>query len=167
MTTASGTPILVSEGESTRLHRASNLEERWLQELIHQHPTCLPMDQIEPGIGPLVPVCMELPLHVGSVDNLFITPEGHLVVVEVKLWRNPEARRKVVAQTLEYATALFKLSYDELEAAVRKADFNGAERPERLYNLVDGADAREVKILMLLPDGRNVATRQAVHGSAP
>ncbi len=50
------------------------------------------MDQIEPGIGPLVPVCMELPLHVGSVDNLFITPEGHLVVVEVKLWRNPEAR---------------------------------------------------------------------------
>ena len=84
---------------------------------------------------------MELPLHVGSVDNLFITPEGHLVVVEVKLWGNPEARRKVVAQTLEYATALFKLSYDELEAAVRKADFNGAERPERLYNLVDGADA--------------------------
>ena len=75
------------------------------------------------------------------MDNLFITPEGHLVVVEVKLWRNPEARRKVVAQTLEYATALFKLSYDELEAAVRKADFNGAERPERLYNLVDGADA--------------------------
>ena len=30
------------------------------------------------------------------------------MVVEVKLWRNPEARRKVVAQTLEYATALFK-----------------------------------------------------------
>ena len=56
LTTASGTPILVSEGESTRLHRASNLEERWLQQLIHQHPTCLPMDQIEPGIGSLVPV---------------------------------------------------------------------------------------------------------------
>ena len=27
--------------------------------------------------------------------------------------------------------------------------------------------SREVKILMRLPDGRNVATRQAVHGSAP
>ena len=50
-------------------------------------------------------------------------------MVEVKLWGNPEARRKVVAQTLEYATALFKLSYDELEAAVRKADFRGV--PER------------------------------------
>ena len=30
------------------------------------------------------------------MDNLFITPEGHLVVVEVKLWRNPEARNAVI-----------------------------------------------------------------------
>ena len=30
-----------------------------------------------------------------------------------------------------------------------------------------GTAAREVKILMRLPDSRNVATRQAVHGSAP
>ena len=28
-------------------------------------------------------------------------------------------------------------------------------------------DPRKVKILMRLPYGRNVATRQAVHGSAP
>ena len=97
------------------------------------------MGEIEPGIGPLVPVCMELPLRVGSVDNLFITPEGNLVMVEVKLWANPEARRKVVAQALEYATALFRLDYIELEAAVMKADFDEAERPERLYSLVDGA----------------------------
>ena len=104
------------------------------------------MDQIEPGIGRLVPVCMELPLRVGSVDNLFITPEGNLVMVEVKLWGNPEARRKVVAQTLEYATALFKLDYTELEAAVSRANFNGAERPERLYSVVDGADAPPERI---------------------
>ena len=81
-----------------------------MQRLIHQHPTCLPMDQIEPGIGPLVARLYGTSAPaLGTVDNLFITPEGHLVVVEVKLWRNPEARRKVVAQTLEYATALFKL----------------------------------------------------------
>ena len=141
MTNASGTPILVSKCTSTLLPRVADLTERWLQELIHRHPTCLPMDEIEPGIGPLVPVCMELPLRVGSVDNLFITPEGNLVMVEVKLWANPEARRKVVAQALEYATALFKLDYIELEAAVMKADFDEAERPERLYSLVDGADS--------------------------
>ena len=63
------------------------------------------MDQIEPGIGRLIPVCMELPLSVGPVDNLLVTPEGNVVMVEVKLWSNPEARRKVVAQALDYATA--------------------------------------------------------------
>lgn len=141
MTTAGATPIHVSGETSRRLFPAPKRSERWLQELIHRHPTCLPMDQIEPGIGRLVPVCMELPLHVGSVDNLLITPEGNLVMVEVKLWGNPEARRQVVAQTLEYATALFNLDYIELEAAVGRADFDGAERPEGLYSVVDGADA--------------------------
>ena len=32
---------------------------------------------------------------------------------------------------------------------------------------IGGQLTREVKILMRLPDGRNGATRQAVHGSAP
>ena len=138
---AIGTPLLVTGDSSRKLVRASSLDERWLQELIHQHPSCLPMNQVEPGIGHLIPVCLELPLRVGVVDNLLLTPEGDLVMVEVKLWRNPEARRKVVAQTLEYATALFDLDYSGLERAVKKADFNGGERPERLYDLVDGADA--------------------------
>ena len=145
---ATGTPLLVSHGASTKLVRATGLKERWLQEMIHRHPTCLPMDQIEPGIGRLIPVCLELPLTVGAVDNLLLTPEGNLVMVEVKLWSNPEARRKVVAQALDYATALFGLDYDGLETAVMKADFDGAERPDRLYDLVDGADALSEKMFV-------------------
>lgn len=137
---ATGTPLFVSGDTSDQLVRASGLEERWLQELIHRHPGCLPMDQIEPGLGGLMPVCMELPLRVGFVDNLLMTPQGNLVIVEVKLWRNPESRRRVVAQALDYATALFELDYDQLEAAVKKADFEGATKPNRLYDLFDGAD---------------------------
>ena len=132
---------MVSRRGSTPLQRTTGWSERRLQELIHSHPVCLPMDQIEPGIGRLVPVCMELPLPVGSVDNLLVTPEGNLVLVEVKLWGNPEARRKVVAQALDYATALFRLDYNGLEAAVMKADFNGEAAPRSLHSLVDGADS--------------------------
>ena len=138
---ARGTPLVVSGNTSVVLRRVRDFEERWLQELIHRHPTCLPMDDIEPGVGRLIPACMELPVEVGKIDNLFITPEGHLVVVEVKLWRNPEARRKVVAQALEYATALFRLDYRGLERAVKRGDFDGREAPNRLHDLVDGADA--------------------------
>ena len=138
---ATGIPILVSGDTSTQLTRSSGRDERWLQELIHRHPACLPMDQIEPGLGRLIPACLELPLRVGYVDNLLLTPEGNLVIVEVKLWRNPEARRKVVAQALDYATALFELDYGQLEAAVMQAEFDGLEKPDSLYDLVDGADA--------------------------
>ena len=38
--------------------------------------------------------------------------------------------------------------------------------PAALVNSIAHRQAREVKILMRLPDGRNVAARQAVHGSA-
>ena len=145
---ATGTPLLVSPDAVTKLVRRTDLPERWLQEQIHRHPTCLPMDQIEPGIGHLIPVCMELPLGVGSVDNLLLTPEGNLVMVEVKLWSNPEARRKVVAQALDYATTLFQLDYDRLETAVMKADFDGVKGPDRLYELVDGADALPEKVFV-------------------
>lgn len=139
--TAAGTPLLVSGDSCIRLVRFTEMPERWLQQQIHRHPSCLPMDRIEPGVGRLVPICLELPLEVGKVDNLLLTPEGNLVMVEVKLWRNSEARREVVAQALEYATALFRLDYAELEQSVRKADFDGSGRIDRLYDAVSGPDA--------------------------
>ena len=138
---AIGTPLLVSGDTSAILSRDSSFDESWLQTLIHRNPACLPMDQIEPGIGRLIPVCMELPLRSGAVDNLLFTPDGNVVIVEVKLWRNPEARRKVVAQALEYATTLFELNYETLEQAFRKAKFDGDTIPERLYDLVGKHDA--------------------------
>ncbi len=36
--------------------------EAWLQGLLHQNPEVLPIEQIEPGFGELIPLCRELPL---------------------------------------------------------------------------------------------------------
>ena len=44
--------------------------------------------------------------------------EGYLTLVETKLWRNPEARRTVVAQIIDYASHLSTWTYDELRQAV-------------------------------------------------
>ncbi len=81
--------------------------ERWLQELVARYPSLLPIDQIEPNLSELVPVCMELPLPTNHyVDNFYVTREGDLVLVEAKLYRNPEARREVIGQVIEYAKDL-------------------------------------------------------------
>ena len=55
------------------------------------------------------------------------------MVVECKLWRNPEARREVVGQTLDYAKDLGRFSYDDLQRAVRIAR---REPQARLFDLV-------------------------------
>ena len=77
--------------------------EAWLQNLLHNNPQSLPTEEIDTAYKNLVPVCTELSTPAGPIDNLFVTPEGKLVVLEAKLWRNPEARRKVIGQILDYA----------------------------------------------------------------
>lgn len=95
--------------------------EAFIQNLVHDHPNLIPMAEIEPAFSPLISVCKELPTPAGYLDNLFITPWGGLVLGEAKLVRNPQARREVVAQALDYARAVADWTYDDLEAAVRAA----------------------------------------------
>lgn len=117
-----------------------SISERWLQELIFRHPACLPITEIEPGFDSLMPVCMELPTANGFVDVLLMTGAGEIVIVETKLWRNPQARREVLAQAMDYAGCLFGMVYEELEAAVLMSEFAGGEKPASLYSLFDTSD---------------------------
>ena len=63
---------------------------------------------------------MELPTTAGPADNLYVTVNGNLALAECKLWRNPEARRQVIAQVIDYAHAMARWSYEELEANILK-----------------------------------------------
>src|ERR1700687_4412042 len=73
------------------LQGGSGYDEAWLQRLIMQYPALLPLEEIEPALIPAIPICMELRVPSGYIDNLYVTPRGDLIVVETKLWRNPEA----------------------------------------------------------------------------
>ena len=94
-------------------------EEGWLQELIRSNPQLLPVMEIEPAFTPLVPIGREVPTGVGNIDNLYLSPHGYLTIVETKLWRNPEARREVVGQIIDYAKEVNCWSYEQLESHVR------------------------------------------------
>lgn len=118
-------------------------DEGWLQKLIFRVPQALPIQEVEPGFGALVPICLELPVSAGFIDNLFLTGDGDIVVVECKLWKNPEARREVVAQILDYAHALSSWSYQDLErATLRGARPDGQAIRGSLFGLV--SDSAEV-----------------------
>ena len=51
----------------------------------------------------------------GYTDLLGLDSDGNILIVETKLAKNPEVRRKVIGQILEYAAYLWKISYDELD----------------------------------------------------
>jgi hypothetical protein len=113
---AFGTPVLVAGAESKPLVRLrfaapgkGELDEAWLQRLIHAHPECLPVQEIEPGFEDLISVCMELPTRHGLIDNFLVSPAGDLAIVAAKLGRTPAARLMVVAQALDSASCLFEL----------------------------------------------------------
>lgn len=95
-------------------------DEGWLQALIHAHPSLVPAGEVEACFENIVPVVREFALPSGYLDNFYITPDGYPVLVEVKLWKNQEARRKVIAQILEYAKDFAVLSYEDINTEIRK-----------------------------------------------
>ncbi|WP_233884561.1 hypothetical protein [Paraburkholderia flagellata] len=107
--------------------------ERWLQERIFELPALLPMTEMFGYGESFVPLCRELPLRYGSssvfLDILGVSATGRLVLVECKLWRNPEARREVIAQLFEYASLLSEWTYSDLEARLKKARGLTGENP--------------------------------------
>jgi len=95
--------------------------EAWLKNTLFDHPEILPIGDIDPDFGPLIPLCRELRTKAGPVDIAYINTHGRLTLVECKLWRNAEARRKVVAQVLDYARAVSRWSYADLQRQVSAA----------------------------------------------
>jgi hypothetical protein len=125
-------PYIVKDSTARALEVGEyHFDEAWLRDFIFAHQQVLPINEIEPVFDLLIPVCTELRCNkAGSADILFINDAGLLTLVECKLWKNPEARREVVGQILDYAKELSRWSYDDLQRAVQ--DRIG----KKLYDLV-------------------------------
>lgn len=128
-------PIIAEpDGSIDRPKRLSftqrKLKEGWLQDLIENYPDLLPVSEIEPAFAPLVSIGREVPTRSGSIDNLYLSSQGYLTIAETKLWRNPEARREVVGQLVDYAKDISRWSFEELEGKVRDYNTRRHQRDE-------------------------------------
>jgi hypothetical protein len=96
------------------------VSEADIQKLVHAYPVCLPIAEIDAMFSGPVPICTELNTDAGAIDNFMVTPSGLPLLVECKLWRNPEGRREVVSQILDYAKELSRWSSSDLQRVVRQ-----------------------------------------------
>lgn len=100
-------------------------DETYLQTLLRDHPDILPVEDVRIDAGRLLCMGREVGVSSGSIDNLYLSTNGYPVIVETKLWRNPESRREVLAQVLDYIKDVVKKDFDWFEnqwAAYRKPD---------------------------------------------
>jgi hypothetical protein len=149
-------------GERLAFGETNGRNEAWLRDTLFDHPELLPVKDIDPAYGPLTPLCTELRTEAGPLDIAFINPFGRLTLVECKLWRNPQARREVVAQVLDYARAISRWSYSDLQRQVSAASGRTGNAPYELvkashpdlveHEFVDAAAAalRSGRFLLLI-----------------
>ena len=100
------------------IHASGSRDEAWLRDFLFTHPAVLPTASIDAAYVDPIPVCRELRTPAGRIDCLFVTRYGGLVIVECKLWRNPQARREVVGQILDYAKDIAAWDYGDLQREV-------------------------------------------------
>lgn len=138
-----GVPIIISGSKETSwgfdapdpvsLKQGTDapFDEALLQEMIDRSESVLPINDFLPGKS-IVSLGREVPVVLadksGYIDNLLVASDGHLILVETKLWRNPGSAREVIAQVLEYGMALSGLSLPEVERQSRK----GIPKSQRL-----------------------------------
>lgn len=115
-------PVIVGPDSSTESLQPTSAEydEGWLQDLLFKHPEALPINEIDRTFAPAIPICKELNTPAGRIDALLVTPKGRLIILETKLWRNPEARREVIGQILDYAKELSRWTYADLQREVSR-----------------------------------------------
>lgn len=137
--TSTEPPIRLSPSRDTsgQLHQHN---EAFLRDLIHRAPDLLPIAEIEPIFDSARSVCIELPNPAGFVDNLLVTPEGGVVLVECKLQRNLQARREVIAQIMDYAAQLQSWTFEDLDSAVRRAELPTGGKPAGLVEAFEHVD---------------------------
>ncbi len=100
---------------------SGGVDEATPQDLLFRFPQTLPIAQIDPTYAGTIPVCKELVLPAGYADALYVNQLGRITLAEFKLWRNPQARREVIGQILDYAKDLAAWGYEDLQRQVSLA----------------------------------------------
>lgn len=101
-------PTIVTPDLETRIldrmkRNHDAFDEAYLQNLLAKNePEFLPVSEIRRDVGSLLFIGQEVRVNCGKIDNLYLSTGGYPVIVETKLWRNPQARREVLSQTLDY-----------------------------------------------------------------
>ena len=105
------TNILIRHGSGSwhEPARRGYTDEAHLRDLIAGHPSLIP------GVSDDVRVCIEFKSGAGPADVVAVDSENGLTLVECKMASNPQVRREIVGQVLDYASSFWRVSVHEFD----------------------------------------------------
>ena len=116
--------IAVRDGDSNGWQFVESVaypDEAFLRDLVFNEPRLIPAREIGTNPEASVVSLREVGLPgAGSSDVILIDSDGVITIIECKLATNPEKRRAVIGQVLDYASSLAAMSYDDLDERCRK-----------------------------------------------
>ncbi len=103
---------MIISDNGIKIEQKDYKDEKELQALVFEHPELLCEEGSE-----LVSIMREVRTGAGVIDMLAMTASGIITLVEVKLERNAQIRREVLAQIFDYISELSNYSYFKLNEA--------------------------------------------------
>jgi hypothetical protein len=135
---------LLRTGEHFVVLEESKFEaETQLQEALKLNPEVIPVSDLD--LAEVVVVGRETAVPVGAIDLLLVDADGRVIIVETKLSSNPELRREVVAQVLDYGASLWRTApglkeFEDLVLRYWRSDACQDERVKDAGTLRQGID---------------------------
>jgi hypothetical protein len=114
------------------------VNEAELQKLLSESPELIPSEDLRDGSKDLVAVVREFSVSIGSIDLLAFSEDGDIAIIECKLADNPEVKRKVIGQVLEYGAAIWGMDYEELDQIVKVQ--TGTNLADLVHNKIDNPE---------------------------
>jgi Asp-tRNA(Asn)/Glu-tRNA(Gln) amidotransferase C subunit len=117
--------------------------ETQLQEALKLNPEVIPVSDLD--LAEVVVVGRETVVPVGAIDLLLVDADGRVIIVETKLSSNPDLRRQVVAQVLDYGASLWRMAptlkqFEDLVLQYWHSDTCQDERVKNAETLRQGID---------------------------
>lgn len=115
--TRNGTPLPAAAYRRVTA-KELGLQESWFRDAIFAEPElvvgpCRSSGRIDAD-EKWIPWRIEVNFGSGPIDVLLVSSHGRIGIVETKLSYNPQKRREVVAQVLDYALSLQECDFDDL-----------------------------------------------------
>jgi hypothetical protein len=120
-----------ADGDARVLPSKPFAYEDILQRHIADLPSLISLETVADEPISFMTIGAEWPVGMGRADIVLIGSDGVLTIVETKLSRNPESRREVIAQLLEYAAYLSEWTIYEVQS--RAEEFFQSDKCPREY----------------------------------